>query len=325
MPQCSVPSLKMATSNMDLTKLMKPFLLKGITATSKEVGRGAYGRVFEVIYCGTNYAGKEIHSILLDMAGESQVKRIKDHFLRECNLQSRCRHPNIVQFIGIYYPRPDNKIPTMIMELMDISLHIFIEQNRSIPLHSALSISHDVSLGVWYIHSRSPPIIHGDLTPSSVLLNTNSMVAKIKIADFEAALEVRMEDELPRTPDFMPPEALVDKPLYGLPLDVFSYGGVALYAVVGKWPVPSDQVEVDPKTRRRVALSEVERRQQYLDKMIEEAEVLRPLVEECLDNDPARRPTIEIVSERIKVMKKYYMDRHPETKVTLVHCVVSDM
>ena len=52
-----------------------------------------------------------------------------------------------------------------------------------------------------------------------------------------------------------------------------------------------------------MVLSEVQRRLQYLDKMIGDTEVLRPLVEECLNNDPARRPTIEVVAERIKEMK----------------------
>ena len=68
-----------------------------------------------------------------------------------------------------------------------------------------------------------------------------------------------------------------------------------------------------------MALSEVERRQQYLDKMIGEAEVLRPLVEECLDDDPARRPTAGIVSERINQAKTLHMDNHPETKVISVY------
>ena len=68
-----------------------------------------------------------------------------------------------------------------------------------------------------------------------------------------------------------------------------------------------------------VALSEVERRQQYLDKMIGEAEVLRPLVEECLDYDPAVRPTIATVCEKIQVSKDAYMKECPQDVITLYH------
>ena len=62
---------------------------------------------------------------------------------------------------------------------------------------------------------------------------------------------------------------------------------------------------------------EVERRQQYLDKMIGEAEVLRPLVEECLDDDPAVRPTIATVCERIQVNKDVYMKECSQDVITL--------
>ena len=137
------------------------------------------------------------------------------------------------------------------------------------------------------------------------------MVAKI--AGLEAALEGNKGGvRAPGTPDFMPPEALFENAVYGLPLDVFSYGGLALYTVVGEWPTPSGAVRFDPETRKKIALSEVECRQQYLDKMIGEAEVLRPLVEECLDNDPAVRPTIAVVSTRIQENKRIC---HSEAKV----------
>ena len=63
-------------------------------------------------------------------------------------------------------------------------------------------------------------------------------------------------------------------------------------------------------------MSEVERRQQYLDKMIGEAEVLRPLVKECLDDDPAVRPTIVTVCERIQVSKDVYMKECPQDVIT---------
>lgn len=55
------------------------------------------------------------------------------------------------------------------------------------------------------------------------------MVAKI--AGFGSAVEGNKGDvEEPGAPDFMPPEAFDSMPVYNLPLDVFSYGGVALYA-----------------------------------------------------------------------------------------------
>ena len=121
-------------------------MLKGVTPIGKEIGRGAYGRVFEVIYCGSNYAAKEIHPVLLQFARESEAKEMKNGFLLECYLLSKCLHPKIVQFIGIYYQPA--VIPTMVMELMDCSLTAFVKRNRSIPLHGALSVLQDVSLGV---------------------------------------------------------------------------------------------------------------------------------------------------------------------------------
>ena len=42
--------------------------------------------------------------------------------------------------------------------------------------------------------------------------------------------------------------------------------------------------------------------------MIAEAKVLRPLVEECLDYDPAVRPTIVTVCENIQVSKDVYKE-----------------
>ena len=51
--------------------------------------------------------------------------------------------------------------------------------------------------------------------------------------------------------------------------------------------------------------------------MIGEAEVLRPLVEECLDDDPAVRPTIATVCERIQVNKDVYMKEATQEHITL--------
>ena len=48
--------------------------------------------------------------------------------------------------------------------------------------------------------------------------------------------------KIPGTPDFMPPEALSKRPVYGPQLDIFSYGGVALNVITQQWTEPSDQL-----------------------------------------------------------------------------------
>ena len=66
-----------------------------------------------------------------------------------------------------------------------------------------------------------------------------------------------------------------------------------------------------------VALSEAERRQEYLDKMIGEAEMLRSLVEECLDYDPVVRPSITSVCKRIQGSKDAHMKESLQDIITL--------
>ena len=75
-------------------------ILKGVNPTGKEIGRGAYGRVFEVNYEGTLCAAKEVHALLLQYAQGDDLEKIKDDFLSECQIWSTLRHPCVVQFLG---------------------------------------------------------------------------------------------------------------------------------------------------------------------------------------------------------------------------------
>ena len=51
----------------------------------------------------------------------------------------------------------------------------------------------------------------------------------------------------PGTLHFMPPEA---DPVYGTPVDVFSFAGVALHLFSEEWPTPTSQVKKDPMTKK---------------------------------------------------------------------------
>ena len=77
-------------------------ILHGVIPTGKEIGRGAYGRVFEVDYEGTLCAAKEVHTLLLQYSQGEDLQKIRDDFLSECQIWSTLRHTCIVQFLGMH-------------------------------------------------------------------------------------------------------------------------------------------------------------------------------------------------------------------------------
>jgi len=181
-------------------------ILNGVKETSREIGVGAYGRVFEVDYCGTRCAAKELHHILVRGVNPEDIQRVRYNFLRECEQCAELRHPNVVQFLGIYY-KPGSPIPILVMEKMDMSLRSTVEQNPEIPISVKLSILLDVSLGLQYLHCHRPPIVHRDLSSNNILLTT---FLKAKISDLGVAKVITPDrkkslTKLPGTADFMPP------------------------------------------------------------------------------------------------------------------------
>ena len=193
----------------------------------------------------------------------------------------------------------------MVMEKMQHSLRGLVENYNNIPLNVKLSILDEVCLGLRYLHSRAPRIVHRDLTPNNILLGRN---LEAKITDLGVAKVIQTDSrmsmtKIPGTPDFMPPEALTKKPVYGPPLDVFSYGGVALNVITQQWPEPSDQLEFSTSTDKWEVVSEVTRRQKYLNMFTGGAADLVPLVTSCLNDKPEKRPSVIEVSMEIKRVK----------------------
>ena len=204
------------------------------------------------------------------------------------------------------------------MERMHESLTSVVEKYLNIPIYAKLSMLLDVSQGLWYLHGHHPPIIHRDLSPNNILL-TSQFVAKISdlgVAKVIQADSKNTKTRAPGTVDFMPPEAFLKTPNYGPPLDVFSYGGVILHVVNQEWPEPLHYVMTNPKSGKMIALSEVERRQEHMEKMAETPEELRALVKQCLDNQPSSRPSISDVSERVKRMREVENWRRPHVNMS---------
>ena len=292
-----------------VTSALKNLTLSEVkhNGSSKELGRGAYGRVFTVKYCGRTFAAKEIHSILLEYSGKKERYAIRRSFLQECYHCSNLRHPNIVQFIGVYWPEQESDLPVMVMELMDCNLTTFIDKRPNSDVKLKYSILCDVAYGLMYLHAQKPTVIHRDLSPNNVLM-TSQLVAKIGDLGVAKALRAGGKQiekktkltKLPGTVDFMPPETFSDNPVYDTSLDVFSYGGITLFVMTDQWPSPSAATEFDPRTRQVIGLTEAKRRWVYLSQLDKE---WRDLVECCLDNDLERRPAISEVLDKIEAFK----------------------
>ena len=297
---------------------LQPFLLSNVRLTGTTIGAGAYGSVEEVAVPGAICAAKKIHDFFLNAAQvpRAAIDKATTQFVRECQLMSTLRHPNIVQFLGVCF-LPGSRLPALVMERLLTSLHDLLDPEMDpppppdapkpfFPLSLKCSILHDVASGLTYLHERSPPIIHRDLSARNVLLNSG-MVAKI--ADLGVARIVpRMRavatmTKAPGAGVYMPPEALEDKPQskeeeeskakYGASIDIFSFGVVAIFTLCQTFP--SSLLPTAYRERGRLlARTELERRERYMrmiHRQLGEKHPLLQMIEGCLDF-PEDRPSI---------------------------------
>ena len=278
-----------------------PYKLTGVRVTDRELGHGSYATVLELEYMGLKCAGKKIHELLLRQGDTSyQVRRFEE----ECRLLSQVRHPNIVWFLGVCFQQRV-RAPILVMEFLPTNLTSCIEQYGILPKEISYSILHDVALGLCYLHSQTPAIIHRDLSSNNVLLTPN-MTAKI--SDLGVArilnltpLQVSRMTQTPGTPAYMPPEVMIANPKYDTSVDEFSYGIMMIHMFSGRWPEPQvGQVCAEPGGRI-IPVSEAERREEFL-RAIGNDHPLMDLIRKCIDNYVKSRAHANEIVERLADM-----------------------
>jgi serine/threonine protein kinase len=159
------------------------------------------------------------------------------------------------------------------------SLTDAVEDNGPLPVESVLALAAGLAEALQAIHRAD--LVHRDLKPSNVLLAADGP----RVIDFgiSLALERSMMTAtgmVMGSPGFMSPEQARGQREVGAPTDMFSFGAVLAFAATGGSPFG---VGPTPALLYRV-VNEVP------DLMGVPAR-LRPLIEQCLDKDPAARPT----------------------------------
>ena len=150
------------------------YKLSGIEIKDCVYGHGSYATVIELNHFGLKCAGKKIHEVLLMQGNTTYTVR---RFEEECRILGKIRHPNIVQFLGVHF-QSGMQAPILVMEFLPTNLSHCIQHHGILPEEISYSILFDVAIGLCYLHSQTPPIIHRDLSSNNVLL-TRDMTAKI--------------------------------------------------------------------------------------------------------------------------------------------------
>ena len=177
--------------------------------------------------------------------------------------------------------------PVLVMELMKENLRRYLEQNRGqLSRQKQLEICISIVRGLRFLHTRTPPIVHRDLTDKNILLAVDGLVkigdlgqSRLKTADYFSTGQ-------PGAIPFMSPEAMQQQSHYNEKLDMFSLGVLMLEVATQQPPcVGLVGIGRDP---------ELQRRREDLSKL-DADHPLRPLILSCLKDDPKERPDIVTV------------------------------
>ena len=146
----------------------------------QELGHGSYGAVYKAKCDSLLCAAKFIYPVLFasNIPQQAAPPQDKEHrqpmrrFEAECRFLSQIKHPNIVQYLGVYR-EPETNVPVLLMELMDESLTHFLESSQNPVLyHIQVNILHDTILALAFLHSNG--ITHRDMSGNNVLLIAGS-------------------------------------------------------------------------------------------------------------------------------------------------------
>ena len=291
---------------------LQPLTLHDVKPTGKTIGTGSFGGVEEVAIPGAICAAKKIHHFLAREEKDWVPKGVVDEnvkkFVAECNIMGRLRHPNIVQFLGLWFSQDEGScLPAIVMEKMLMSLHDLLDPDMPkssvvpkpyIPLGLKCSILQDIARGIAYLHKQKPPVIHRDLTAANVLLNS-AMVAKIADMGMARILPDKTDATLTKQPGasvYMPPEALEDRSHYNTSIDMFSLGVIVIFMLAQEFPHDLKAPTYTCAVKGLVARTELKRRAKYTAKIYSAfpmSHTLIQLIESCLENSPECRPSID--------------------------------
>ncbi|XP_060922584.1 receptor-interacting serine/threonine-protein kinase 3-like [Limanda limanda] len=283
--------------------LPTPVLIEDSDLTSWEwIGFGGFGEIYKAKHPLWDY---EVAIKLLHNDGGDRTSCL----LREVRMMLRGSSKHVMQVLGVFIGRSPKSGPSeqlgLVMKYMEKgsleSLQKHLDGVQQLPL--VFRLAHQVALGINFLHSLPTPLLHHDLKPSNVLLDSD---LNVKLTDFGLSKASQTQAQVSKkdledeggTTNYMPPEAFGLNYKPSRAFDIYSYGILLWSIATGKQPYahapPSVVVVLIPKGHRP-----------SLDELSKQAELsgLMELMEKCWETSPTQRPSS---SDCTKITEKLY-------------------
>ncbi|GAB7040222.1 MULTISPECIES: serine/threonine-protein kinase [Catenuloplanes] len=257
-------------------------LLNGRYRLDAEIARGAIGTVWSGLDTGT---GRAVAVKLLRPEALSQPDLVRN-FVDEAEILTELSHPCIVR--PIEFGREADR-HVFVMELVDgEDLRKRLRRDGPVPPAVAVNLVAQLANSLAYLHERG--IVHGDVKPGNLIVPADG--GPIRLVDFGVARRVRRVDAARAThatPEYVSPE-VVEGASPSPASDVYAMGVVLFELLCGRSPFKGGS-PLDVLARHRQCT--------VVPPAGLPAQVW-PVIEHCLEPDPARRPDARAIGVRLR-------------------------
>ncbi|KIK64865.1 hypothetical protein GYMLUDRAFT_258826, partial [Collybiopsis luxurians FD-317 M1] len=101
---------------------------------------------------------------------EDVREKIRKQFCNEALVWRQLKHPNILPLIGVNVQLFDPSFCLVSPWMENKDIIAYLKRN---PMHNRYSVLSEIAAGLLYLHSRDPPVIHGDIRGANILVTAD--------------------------------------------------------------------------------------------------------------------------------------------------------